>query len=160
MIKAIALDFDGVLTDGSFVWSTDWQNEETKRMSFRDRTGIGLARQAGLPIAIITATDSPIAYRYAMTFDCLPYLRSANKLVALQQFAELVGVQLAEIAYMGDDTNDLDAIAACGFSGCPGDAHYKVLNAVQLVMRHTGGRGAVREFIDHILTEGLTCEQD
>ena len=71
----------------------------------------------------------------------------SDKLGQLKQIAEERHIAADEIAYIGDDLNDLDSIRYCGCTACPGDAVPEVLEAVDYVCKHDGGRGAVREFI-------------
>lgn len=150
MIKAIALDIDGVLTDGTFLW--DGAGAELKRFSFRDVMGIARAARTGLIFALISGERNPIVDRYAAKMNITNVWQGCStKDAALREFSERIGVPLEEIAFMGDDVNDLAAIGIAGFSAAPADAHKSVRAVVKLVTQHSGGHGAVREMLDHLV---------
>jgi 3-deoxy-D-manno-octulosonate 8-phosphate phosphatase (KDO 8-P phosphatase) len=150
MIKAIALDVDGVLTDGTFWWDT--AGAELKRFSFRDVMGIARATREGILFALISGEKNPIVDRYAAKLNITNVWQGCKaKDAALREFAEKSGLPLEEIAFMGDDVNDLAAMALAGFSAAPADAHESVRAVVNLVTKHPGGNGAVREMLDHLL---------
>jgi len=149
MIKAIALDIDGVLTDGTFWWDTG--GAELKRFSFRDIMGIARASREGILFALISGEKNPIVDRYATKMGITHVWQGCGKKdVALREFSEKSGICLEEIAYMGDDVNDLAAIGLAGFSAAPADAHQSVRAVVKLVTTHPGGNGAVRDMLDHL----------
>jgi 3-deoxy-D-manno-octulosonate 8-phosphate phosphatase (KDO 8-P phosphatase) len=149
-IRAVALDVDGVLTDGSFWWGPD--GEEWKRFSFRDVMGVSLGRKAGLTFALISGENSLLVDRFArkMGIDDV-YRGCVDKASALRDFAQRHDLELAEVCFMGDDVNDLAALEIAGLSAAPADAHATVQLRAQQVMRREGGRGAVRELVDLIL---------
>jgi 3-deoxy-D-manno-octulosonate 8-phosphate phosphatase (KDO 8-P phosphatase) len=150
-IRGLALDVDGVLTDGTFWWGAG--GEEFKRFSFVDIMGVSRARKAGIILALISGEDSPLVDRYAQKFqitDCFKGCK--DKAAALQEFASRRQLPLAEICFMGDDINDLGAMAIAGFSAAPANAHRAAREQAKLVMRHDGGLGAVRELVDLILS--------
>ena len=150
-IKAIALDVDGVLTDGGFWWGPN--GEEWKRFSFTDIMGLSLARKAGLRIALISGEDSPLVDRLAAKMGITDVHKNCkDKAEALRSFADRNQLPLDEICFMGDDVNDLGALEIAGLSAAPADARRAVLEKVSFVSGHTGGNGAVRELIDAILT--------
>jgi 3-deoxy-D-manno-octulosonate 8-phosphate phosphatase (KDO 8-P phosphatase) len=149
-IRAIALDVDGVLTDGTFWWGPN--GEEFKRLSFADVMGISLGRKAGLRFALISGEDSPLVDRFAHKMGIEDVHKGCkDKAAALRAFAQRRGLQLAQVAFMGDDVNDLPALALAGLSAAPATAHESVRRAVQLVVAKGGGQGAVRQLVDHIL---------
>jgi len=149
-IKAIALDVDGVLTDGGFWWGPN--GEEWKRFSFTDIMGLSLARKAGLRIALISGEDSPLVDRLAAKMGITDVHKNCKeKAEALRSFADRNQLPLEEICFMGDDVNDLGALEIAGLSAAPADARRAVLEKVSFVSGHTGGNGAVRELIDAIL---------
>jgi 3-deoxy-D-manno-octulosonate 8-phosphate phosphatase (KDO 8-P phosphatase) len=149
-IKAVALDVDGTLTDGGLWWGVN--GEEMKRFSFADIMGVSLLRRAGFRIALISGEDSPLVTRYAAKLLIEDVARGCrNKATALQGFAEQRSLQLSEICFMGDDVNDLPAMAIAGLSATPADAHAEVLAAAGFVCSKPGGHGAVRELADALL---------
>lgn len=152
-IKAIALDIDGVLTDGTFWWGPDGQ--EWKRFSFRDIMGISRAQKAGIIFALISGEDTPLVDRYAVKMNIKAvYKGCKDKASALKQFAERSGLPLPAIAFMGDDINDLEALKLAGLSAAPANAHFSVLEQALFVTKAVGGQGAVRELVDHLVLTG------
>ena len=154
-IRAVALDVDGVLTDGGLWWGPD--GEEWKRFCFADIMGVSLARRAGLEMALISGEDSPLVDRYAEKMHILHVVKGCrDKATALRQFAAAAGVELAQICYVGDDVNDLPAMEIAGFSAAPANAAKDVLSQVDFIAKCTGGNGAVRELIEALLAaQGL-----
>ncbi len=152
-ITAVAMDFDGVLTDGTFWWGPD--GAEWKRLCFADVMGVSLGSKGGLRFAIISGEDTPLIDRYAAKMRIGDVFKGCkDKGAALVDFAARHAIGLAEVAYIGDDVNDLPAMAIAGFSAAPADAHPTVRAAVSLVLAARGGRGAVRELIDGLLDRG------
>lgn len=149
-IRAIALDVDGVLTDGTFWWGPDGQ--EWKRFSFADVMGVSLARKAGLIVALISGEGSPLVDRFALKMGITDVFKECkDKAAALRRFAEHRSLELHEICFMGDDVNDLAALAIAGLSAAPADARPAVLAKAAFVAKRGGGNGAVRELIDAVL---------
>jgi 3-deoxy-D-manno-octulosonate 8-phosphate phosphatase (KDO 8-P phosphatase) len=149
-LKAVALDVDGVLTDGGFWWGPD--GAELKRFSFADVMGISLGRRAGLIFALISGEDSPLIDRYAAKLQIADVAKGCkDKAAALIAFAERHGLDPSEICFMGDDVNDLPALALAGLAAAPATAHPSVRAQAALVTSRPGGDGAVRELIDLIL---------
>jgi 3-deoxy-D-manno-octulosonate 8-phosphate phosphatase (KDO 8-P phosphatase) len=149
-IKAIALDFDGVLTDGGFWWGPD--GAEWKRLSFADVMGVSLARKAGLLVTIISGEDSPLVDRFAAKMNLGDITKGCkDKAAALSAFAQRHGLAVSQICFMGDDVNDLAAMELAGLAAAPGDARPAALRKADLVTTASGGNGAVRELVDLIL---------
>lgn len=149
-LKAIALDVDGVLTDGGVWWGPN--GEEWKRFSFADIMGVSLARKAGLTVALISGEDSPLVDRFAAKMNLADVAKGCkDKAGALRAFAERRGFALAEICFMGDDVNDLAAMEIAGLAAAPADARPAARAKAAVVMAAAGGHGAVRELVDRIL---------
>ncbi len=150
-IRAIALDVDGVLTDGTFLWGPDGQ--EWKRFSFADVMGVALASKAGLLVTLISGEDSPLIDRYAAKMGLADVVKGCkDKASALRAFARRHELELADVAFMGDDVNDLPAMEIAGLSASPANAQPAVLARAAFVSQRSGGDGAVRELVDAILT--------
>jgi 3-deoxy-D-manno-octulosonate 8-phosphate phosphatase (KDO 8-P phosphatase) len=149
VIKAVALDVDGVLTDGTFWW--DAHGAELKRFSFRDVMGIARATRAGMSFALISGEKNGIVDRYAAKMG-VTHVRQGckDKAAALREFSAEHSVALDQICFMGDDINDLGAMAIAGFTAAPSDAHESVLKTANLVTNRPGGQGAVRELLDFL----------
>ncbi len=157
-IKAIALDVDGVLTDGGMWWGAN--GEELKRFSFADIMGISLARRAGIILTLISGEPSPLVDRYAAKMHIADVTKGCrDKATALREFAQRNQLQLGEICFMGDDVNDLAAMDIAGFSAAPANARPEVLAKVNFIASSSGGNGAVRELVDAILAaQGLDSQ--
>jgi 3-deoxy-D-manno-octulosonate 8-phosphate phosphatase (KDO 8-P phosphatase) len=150
-IKAIALDVDGVLTDGGLWWGPD--GAEWKRFCFADIMGVSLARKAGLTVTLISGEDSPLVDRFAKKMLLEDVTKGCkDKAAALRAFAGRNGFELEEVCFMGDDVNDLCAMEIAGLSAAPADARPKVREAAKVVTKASGGNGAVRELVEMILS--------
>ncbi len=151
-IKLIAMDVDGVLTDGSFWWGPN--GEEWKRFHFADIMGLSRARRAGLKLALISGEDSPLIDRLATKMQISDVEKSCkDKARALQNLATVHNLALEEICFMGDDVNDLPALAIAGLPAAPADAQPAIRAMCRFVSTAKGGNGAVRELIEMILSE-------
>lgn len=149
-IKIVAMDVDGTMTDGSLYYSEN--GEQVKRFSARDGMGITLLHKAGIETAIITSEISPIVQARAKKLQINNViLGSRNKLQAISELAEQVGIELENIAFVGDDVNDFFALKNAGFSACPNDAADKIKEIVDFVSQYPSGNGAVREVCEMVL---------
>jgi 3-deoxy-D-manno-octulosonate 8-phosphate phosphatase (KDO 8-P phosphatase) len=159
-IKAIALDVDGVLTDGGVWWGPN--GEEWKRFHFADIMGLSLAQRAGMVIALMSGENSPLVDRLAEKFGISDVHKACkDKARALHAFSERHGLLLEEICFIGDDVNDLPALAIVGLSACPADARPAIRESCQIVSQLAGGNGAVREVVDKVLaTAKASAELD
>lgn len=149
-IKLLALDVDGVLTDGSIFISP--AGEVFKGFNAKDGMGISCALRSGLQIAVITGRQSPIVERRCEELGITLLQQGVkDKRLALQQMAQKLGLVREEIAYMGDDLNDIPAFKASGLNLVPADAAIEVMAVADIITKASGGRGAVREAITMIL---------
>lgn len=145
-VKLFVMDVDGTLTDGLLYLTAD--GEAMKIFHAQDGGAIKELPREGVTTAIITGRSSGIVQRRAKELG-ITQLRQevSDKLGCLQEMAQELGVTREQIAYIGDDTNDLACIRWCGFSACPADAVPEVLAQAKYICSRNGGRGAVREFI-------------
>jgi 3-deoxy-D-manno-octulosonate 8-phosphate phosphatase (KDO 8-P phosphatase) len=149
-IAALVMDIDGVLTDGTFGW--DESGGESKRFSFADIMGLSRARQAGIVLGLISGEDGPLVDRLAAKIAATFVAKGCkDKGQALRDFAAASGISLKRTAYVGDDINDLPALAIAGVSAAPANAQPRVKASVAIVLEKGGGQGAVRQFIEMIL---------
>ncbi len=153
-IRAVAMDVDGVLTDGMYWWGSN--GEELKRFCFADSTGIARAIKAGIRIALISGESSEagmaLVQRYADKLKIADVYKGCHdKAAALRDFAQRNGLELEEICFMGDDFIDAPAMAIAGLAAAPADAQALGRQNAQLVTQRPGGQGAVRELLDLIL---------
>ena len=158
-IQAVAIDVDGVLSDGGFWWGPDGQ--EWKRFCFADIMGVSLARRAGLILALISGENSPLVDRYANKMLIRHVVKGCrDKAAALREFTAAAGVKLTETCFMGDDINDLPAMAIAGLSAAPANAAAIVLARANFICKAAGGNGAVRELMDALLdARGLSAQE-
>lgn len=157
-IKVLALDVDGVLTDGSLTMSE--QGEVIKCFYVKDGLGLSVAQRQGLRVVLVTGRASSILHKRAEELKLTAlYENVKDKAAALRQVAQELNVALAEIAFVGDDLIDLPALNLAGVSFAPQDAAEEVCHRVDYVLTKAGGRGAVREVIEIILkAQGLWQE--
>lgn len=150
-IKMLVMDVDGTLTDGHIYIGE--KGEAMKAFHAQDGYGIaGILPKNGIIPVIITGRSSQItANRAAELHITHLYQGIADKLGLLRKLAEEMGLTAEEIAYIGDDLNDLECIRWCGFTGCPADAVEEILEEADYICSRNGGSGAVREFIDELL---------
>lgn len=149
-IKLLVMDVDGTLTDGRIYLGV--QGEVMKAFDVRDGYAIAqILPQLGITPVIITGRSSAIVAQRAKELKIKElYQGVSGKLTKLKEVAAKFGASADEVAYIGDDLNDLDCIQCCGCTACPGDAVPEVLESVDYVCKHDGGRGAVREFIEFL----------
>jgi YrbI family 3-deoxy-D-manno-octulosonate 8-phosphate phosphatase len=150
-VRLLLTDCDGVLTDAGVFYSA--RGEELTRFSRRDGMGVDRLRAAGIETGLVSREDSPIAARRAERLRLAEvHLGVTDKLAAIAAVASRRGLELEQVAFIGDDVQDLDALRAVGLSGCPADAEPEVRDAVHFVASRRGGHGAFREFAELILT--------
>jgi 3-deoxy-D-manno-octulosonate 8-phosphate phosphatase (KDO 8-P phosphatase) len=149
-IRLFATDVDGVLTDAGMYYSET--GDEWKKFNTRDGMGIKLLQRAGIITAIVTQERTKLVARRAEKL-AIPELHQGvmDKLSVIREMVARHGFSLKEVAYIGDDVNDLEALKAVGFSASPADGLPDILAAVDYVCRKKGGEGAVREIIEMIL---------
>ncbi|CUQ68054.1 KdsC family phosphatase [Candidatus Nitrospira inopinata] len=149
-IRLFATDVDGVLTDAGMYYSES--GDEWKKFNTRDGMGIKLLQKAGLITAIVTQERTRLVARRAEKLT-IPEVHQGvtDKLSMIRDMASRYGLALDQVAYIGDDVNDLEALKAVGFSASPADGMPQVLQAVDYVCRKKGGEGAVREVVEMIL---------
>ncbi len=149
-IKLLALDVDGVLTDGSLTF--DEQGRLLQTFHVRDGFALVAARRAGLRIAWISGRASAVAehrFRELDLHDCI--LACADKAQAMRQLQMQHGFEPEQCCFVGDDLPDLPAFMNCGVKVAVADAVPEVLQVADYVTQMRGGRGAVREVIELIL---------
>lgn len=144
------MDVDGTLTDGHIYIGAE--GELMKAFHVQDGYGIAqILPKFEITPVIITGRISKIVEQRAKELKITHlYQGVPDKLTQLKAVAEELGASPDEIAYIGDDLNDLECIRYCGFSACPANAVPEVLDAVDFICKRDGGQGAVREFIGNL----------
>lgn len=152
MIRYLILDVDGTLTDGGVYY--DATGNEMKKFAIKDGAGLLLARTAGIRTVICTGRESAAVRRRAADLKISDvYQNVSDKAAFLRDFMQQNGCDAQEVAYCGDDLNDLAAMALCGFVACPADAAPEVRAAADYVCPQAGGAGAVRGAVEAILRQ-------
>jgi 3-deoxy-D-manno-octulosonate 8-phosphate phosphatase (KDO 8-P phosphatase) len=157
-IRMIVMDVDGVLTDGGILY--EGADAELKRFDIQDGMGISLAIKAGLRVGILTGRSSPMVERRARELS-IPVVKQGfhTKIEGWLEILRDEKVAAGEVAYIGDDVQDLPVLWRAGFSAAPANAVAEVKSDVDYVCQRSGGHGAVREVIDLLLTEkGIKAE--
>lgn len=149
-IKLIIFDVDGVLTEGHIIFGQD--GEALKAFHCQDGMGISLAHKAGLKTAIITGRESQIVYRRASELKIGDIHQGAtDKVTALYKLMEKHSLALEQIAYVGDDINDLPVMVQVGLPCAVANAVSEVKAVARYISACSGGNGAVRDIIEYIL---------
>ena len=152
-VKLFATDVDGVLTDAGMYY--DNKGNELKKFNTHDGMSFKLLRENGIKSAIITSEETNIVKIRSKKLN-VDYLYQSvsgnNKLDVIKQICIKENIQLSEVAYIGDDINDLEALSAVGLAACPNNATQKIKNIEKIIrLKKSGGDGAVREFVEIIL---------
>ena len=149
-LKALLLDVDGVMTDGGIILSGE--SEETKRFDVQDGMGVNLARAAGLQVGIVTSRTSAVVERRAkeLSLDIL-YQGIGKKAQVIPQLHQDLSLEPGELAFIGDDLQDIPLLRLVGLPIAVGNAVPTVKQASAYVTVAVGGHGAVREAVEWIL---------
>lgn len=153
MIKLLVMDVDGTLTDGKIYMGPS--GEVMKAFNIKDGYAIAhMLPEMGIVPVIITGRKSAIVENRARELGIRElYQGVSDKLEKLEEIAKKYGASLDEVAYIGDDLNDLDCIGHAGFSACPADAADTVKQNVNYVCKCCGGSGALREMTEKLKNE-------
>jgi 3-deoxy-D-manno-octulosonate 8-phosphate phosphatase (KDO 8-P phosphatase) len=149
-VRLLLFDVDGVLTDGTILLHAD--GSESKMFHIRDGAAIVWAQRAGMQVGLLSARTSDATARRAQQLGISMVMQGrTDKLAGYEEIRRQTGLEDTEIAYMGDDLQDLPVLRRVGFSAAPADAPRDVRDHVRWVSRNGGGHGAVREMIEHVL---------
>ena len=150
-IRLLLTDCDGVLTDGTVYYSAS--GEEMKRFNLRDGMGVErLRRVTNVEVGIINGECSPAVQQRAAKLAITELHEGVkDKAAVLQTILYRRGLRCEQVAYIGDDTNDLGILGAVGLTACPADALPMVQKIVDVVCDRKGGEGAFREFAELII---------
>lgn len=150
-IRFFLTDCDGVLTDGGVYYGAD--GEVLKKFNIRDGMGVErLGEICSIPTGIITGEASPSVLKRADKLKIGEvHLSVKDKLTCVKEIAARHGIRLEEIAYIGDDVNDLEVLKVVGLSACPADAQPSVKAVCDYICRADGGMGAFREMAELII---------
>lgn len=148
-LGAVVFDFDGVFTDNSV--SVDQEGHESVVCHRGDGYGIERLREMGVPMLVLSREENHVvgARCRKLGIECLQ--NSKDKLPALRSWLENHGIDILQTVYVGNDHNDIECLRAVGCGVVVADAHPEAIAAADLVLRHPGGHGAVRELCDRVL---------
>ena len=149
-ISLIITDVDGVLTDGSRYYSE--QGEIMKKFHVRDGMGVNILLRNGIKTVILTKENSKIVVKWAKEMNVSKvYSGKKNKENELSKICKFYSLTPDQIAYIGDDVNDLTLMKQVGFSATPHDGISSAKKCADYVCKVNGGKGAFREIVDLIL---------
>lgn len=155
--KLVITDIDGVWTDGSMYY--DQVGNELKRFNTSDGVGVYFCKQLGIPVAIMTGEVTKIVERRAVKLK-VDFLKQGvkNKLECAKKICLELGITLGDVAFIGDDINDIELLSNVGFAACPPTSRWYVQNKVHYVTYLKGGQGAFRDMIEHIIGNDKVIE--
>ena len=148
-IRLACFDVDGTLTDGR-LWFNDL-GHESKAFHVLDGQGLVSLRKAGIEVALVTARDSLVAATRAHALGLAAHVDCKDKLACVRGLAADRGLEMAQVAFMGDDLPDLAVLREVGFAVAPANVHHWLRDAVHWVTPSRGGEGAARELCDLVL---------
>jgi N-acylneuraminate cytidylyltransferase len=148
-VAALILDFDGVFTDDKVYVFQD--GGEAVRCDRSDGMGIGMLKEAGLPIWVLSTEVNPVVRARAdkLGVPCRQGLKDKGQ--ALRELLQEQGYDPAQVVYVGNDVNDLPCMALVGCAVAVADAHPDVLAQAGIILKHPGGNGAIREICELII---------
>ncbi|HEC1750212.1 TPA: HAD-IIIA family hydrolase [Campylobacter lari] len=151
-IKLLILDVDGVMTDGGMYYSST--NSQYKKFNTKDGLAIRKIKEdTNINIAFLSSGENlEIIQDRAKTLNVqMVYVGNSKKELILEKWIKELGITFEEVAYIGDDINDFNAMKLCGLKVCPQDAVDEIKNISDIILQNNGGQGCVREFIDKFL---------
>jgi len=150
-IKLVISDVDGVLTDGGMYYSE--KGEELKKFNTRDGMAVELLQKNKIPVILMTKENSKIVLQRAKKIRIKKlYIGIINKEEKLPEICKKFKVSLKDIAYIGDDINDLEIMKKVGFSASPNNAIDQVKKKSHYICKLNGGEGVLREVVELILS--------
>lgn len=147
-IKLVILDVDGTMTDGGMYFTEN--GDQMKKYNTKDGMAIKREVRNGIKFGIISHGHklNMIQDRAILLGIDHVYVGQENKIVILTQWCEELGITLNEVAFIGDDINDIEIMERVGLSACPADAVKSVKTIANIILSKNGGAGCVREFLD------------
>jgi YrbI family 3-deoxy-D-manno-octulosonate 8-phosphate phosphatase len=149
-VRLLCVDVDGVLTDAGMYYGP--AGEVLKKFNTRDGMGLARAREAGVSVAIISGEDNAIVHARAAKLKIDDVFSGvSNKRLVVEQLCARQQLTLDQVAFIGDDLNDLSALECVGLACAVADAAEPVKAIAHYVTRHRGGDGAVREVCEFLI---------
>lgn len=156
--KLVITDIDGVWTDGGMYYTAE--GDVMKRFSVKDGWGVIFLRELDIPVAIMTGENTQIVQKRAdkLKIDYC-YLGVKDKVEQAEELCRELGISLSEVAFIGDDLNDLPLLRLVGYSASPSNTPEYVKREVKYVTAAHGGYGAFREFVEKLLSDNGVLEK-
>lgn len=154
-IKLVLTDIDGVWTDAGMYY--DQTGNELKKFNTYDSAGVLWCQMLQIPVGILTGEETEIVKRRAakLKIDFL-FQNVSDKVKVAEELCAKLGIKIEEVAYIGDDLNDMTLLEKVGLSACPASAPKYVQKVCKVVLKKNGGEGAFREFVEeHIARNRL-----
>lgn len=148
-IQLLVLDFDGVLTDNR-VWTSE-SGEEMVVSNRGDGMGLNLLRKSGINVMVLSTEENPVVAKRCEKLQIEYYQGISDKAQFLNNFLKSNNIKKENVVYVGNDINDLECIEMVGCGVAVADAHPVILKNASLILKHPGGRGAVREICEMIM---------
>lgn len=156
-VKLLALDVDGVLTDGGLYFTDD--GHQFRKFNVKDGMGMQRIRNAGIEVAIVSAGSSPAVGERAKSLGIQHvFIGVADKLATINGLCQDLGIGLDDVAHVGDDVNDVPVLSAVGCPISVADGVSEAREAAMFVTERRGGDGAVREICDLMLVAQTATE--
>ena len=154
-IEFVVLDVDGVMTDGGMYYTEN--GDQIKKFNTKDGRALFQLKKYGFKTGFLSSgiTHQMIQKRAEVLGVDKVHVGRNKKIEILKKWCAELDLELNQVAYIGDDINDLDVIEHVGLSACPADAMREVKQAVQIVLHKKGGEGCVREFVEDYLFEQI-----
>lgn len=150
MLKLFVMDVDGTLTDGGIYY--DDYGHEMKKFNVKDGAGIVKLHSLGIKTMILTGRESNCVKRRAEELKVTYVVQGVvDKVSYLKNFMSQNDIASIDVAYIGDDLNDIEIMKTVGHTACPADAVSEVKEIADVVCNCKGGQGAVREYVEHLL---------
>lgn len=148
--KLILTDIDGVWTDGGMYY--DGTDVELKKFHTYDSAGVLFSHHLGIPVGILTGENTEIVRRRSQKLEVdFMHLGVKDKVAVAQQLCEELQIEMQDVAYIGDDINDMSLLKQVGWAGVPSSAPEYVRLLATVPLEKRGGDGAFREFVEKIL---------
>lgn len=149
--KLLLLDVDGVMTDGGMYYTE--QGDQMKKFNAKDGLALRRLQKQGYRVAFVSSSTNVniIQNRADTLFVPRVYAGMGKKIEVVESWLEEWGIRYEQVAYIGDDLNDIDVIRKVGISACPADATQRIKDAVDVVLQKKGGEACVRELVENVL---------
>lgn len=150
-IKLLVTDVDGVMTDGGMYFTSN--GDEMKRFNAKDGVAINMCRDRGIESGIISHGHHAgiVETRASVLGITRVYVGKEPKIDVLSNWVDAMGINMNQVAYIGDDLNDIPVMQAVGVSACPSDGSKAVKRIADIVLETNGGHGCIREFVEEYL---------